>query len=172
MLNTCHIALKKYCLFFKIIISEWGVCFIPTFIFQTFTEHLPSDRPHANHWGYSFLGVFLSPCLSPAITFCIDILPGSDMPFNSITIAPKGLSPKQTILSFPVLSFTKYLLRAYYVPAIVLVEGPWQCAKQMLFQPSRELQMDRAQTLNNWSAIETYKQESQPNLGNHERLFY
>ena len=56
---------------------------------------------------------------------------------------PKGLWPKQNILSLPILSFTKYLLSACYVPVIVLAGELWQWAKQMCFQPSKNLQTDR-----------------------------
>lgn len=78
---------QKYCLFLKIIISEWRVCFIPIFIFQTFTAHFLSNRSHAIRCGYSCMLSWL--CLSPAISSCIEILPGSDFAIEQYRCGPK-----------------------------------------------------------------------------------
>lgn len=125
--------------------SEWGVCLIPVIYFSNVYWTSAICQPHAMHQGHSFMLLLcLSLCLFPAIPVCIVFLPRSDLPSNNISAAPKSLSAKQARLSFPILPSPN----AWHVPISVLVEGLWQWEKQMLFQPSRNLQLTAQQTFN------------------------
>lgn len=146
-------ALKKDYLFLKITVSEWGVM-LPSCI------HFPNGRwvsticqtscRTLKETASCFRGVFLSECLSPAVSFCVDILPRSALPSHRITVAPKGLSPKQTVLSLPFYSPNIYWVHVM-CQSLCLCRG---CGSEQnrCSSPRGTYRLIEQQTWNRWSA--------------------